>query len=60
MDGSNEAQLVSDEIGDAGREFLNLHELVHRARGNLDQNAWDYIVGGTETETCLLYTSRCV
>lgn len=53
MDGSNEAQLVSDEIGDAGREFLNLHELVHRARGNLDQNAWDYIVGGTETETTL-------
>ncbi len=53
MDGSSEALPVSDEIGDAGKEFLNLHELVHRARVNLDQNAWDYIVGGTETETTL-------
>jgi glycolate oxidase len=34
-------------------EFQNLHEIVHRARANLDQNAWDYIVGGTETETTL-------
>ena len=34
-------------------EFQNLHEIVRRARANLDQNAWDYIVGGTETETTL-------
>ena len=34
-------------------EFENLHEIVRRARANLDQNAWDYIVGGTETETTL-------
>ena len=27
-------------------EFQNLHEIVRRARANLDQNAWDYIVGG--------------
>jgi isopentenyl diphosphate isomerase/L-lactate dehydrogenase-like FMN-dependent dehydrogenase len=36
-----------------GDEFQNLHELVRKARDNLDQNAWDYIVGGTETETTL-------
>src|ERR1019366_5977322 len=36
-----------------GDEFQNLHELVHKARINLDQNAWDYIVGATETETTL-------
>ena len=30
-------------------EFLNLHEIVAKARQNLNQNAWDYI--------CLLYTS---
>jgi hypothetical protein len=30
-------------------EFLNLHEVVHRARANLNQNAWDYIVGAVET-----------
>ena len=29
-------------------EFLNLHEVVAKARQNLDQNAWDYIVGGVE------------
>ena len=34
-------------------EFENLHEIVRKARDNLDQNAWDYIVGGTETETTL-------
>jgi isopentenyl diphosphate isomerase/L-lactate dehydrogenase-like FMN-dependent dehydrogenase len=34
-------------------EFLNLHEVVAKARQNLDQNSWDYIVGGVETETTL-------
>jgi glycolate oxidase len=34
-------------------EFMNLHELVAKARQNLNQNDWDYIVGGTETETTL-------
>ena len=37
----------------AAHEFENLHELVAKARANLNQNAWDYIVGGTETETTL-------
>jgi isopentenyl diphosphate isomerase/L-lactate dehydrogenase-like FMN-dependent dehydrogenase len=40
-------------INVAPQQFENLHELVARARTNLDQNAWDYIVGGTETETTL-------
>jgi glycolate oxidase len=34
-------------------EFLNLHEVVAKARQNLNQNDWDYIVGGVETETTL-------
>ena len=37
----------------AAAEFLNLHEIVAKARQNLHQNDWDYIVGGTETETTL-------
>src|SRR5579863_5182398 len=37
----------------AAPEFLNLHEIVAKARANLNQNDWDYIVGGTETETTL-------
>jgi glycolate oxidase len=43
---ATEAQIDEDE-------FQNLHELVRKARDNLDQNSWDYIVGGTETETTL-------
>src|SRR5918997_3337024 len=35
------------------RDFQNLHEIVAKARQNLDQNNWDYIVGGTESETTL-------
>src|SRR6201987_4248951 len=34
-------------------EFLTRHEIVAKARQNLNQNAWDYIVGGVETETTL-------
>jgi glycolate oxidase len=34
-------------------EFMNLHEIVAKARVNLGQNEWDYVVGGTETETTL-------
>ena len=34
-------------------DFQVLHEIVARARQNLNQNDWDYIVGGTETETTL-------
>jgi glycolate oxidase len=37
----------------AASEFHNLHEIVAKARQNLNQNDWDYIVGGTETETTL-------
>jgi isopentenyl diphosphate isomerase/L-lactate dehydrogenase-like FMN-dependent dehydrogenase len=41
------------ELGASGEEFQNLHEFVRKARGRLNQNAWDYIVGGAETETTL-------
>src|SRR5207237_9494663 len=37
----------------ASTEFMNLHEIIAKARQNLDQNDWDYIVGGTESETTL-------
>jgi isopentenyl diphosphate isomerase/L-lactate dehydrogenase-like FMN-dependent dehydrogenase len=37
----------------AAAQFINLHEIVAKARANLNQNDWDYIVGGTETETTL-------
>src|SRR5215472_9053274 len=34
-------------------DFQVLHEIVAKARQNLNQNDWDYIVGATETETTL-------
>jgi isopentenyl diphosphate isomerase/L-lactate dehydrogenase-like FMN-dependent dehydrogenase len=41
------------ELGASSEEFQNLHELVRKARANLNQNAWDYIVGAAETETTM-------
>src|SRR6201747_2933832 len=41
------------ELGASGEEFQNLHEFVRKARANLNQNAWDYIVGAAETETTM-------
>lgn len=35
-------------------QFQCLHELVKAARLKLNANIWDYLVGGTETETTLL------
>ncbi len=34
-------------------EFLTLHEFVKLARMKLSSNVWDYLTGGTETETTL-------
>ena len=48
------AQAVSvHDIAAAPSDLLNLHEIVAKARQNLNQNDWDYIVGGAESETTL-------
>src|SRR6058998_4327507 len=41
------------ELGASGEEFQNLHEFIRKARSNLNQNAWDYVVGAAETETTM-------
>ena len=41
------------ELGASDEKFQNLHEFIRKARANLNQNAWDYIAGGAETETTL-------
>ena len=41
------------ELGASDEKFQNLHELIRKARANLNQNAWDYVVGAAETETTL-------
>ena len=38
---------------DDGHDFLTLHEFVKVARKRLSAGVWDYLTGGTETETTL-------
>ena len=38
---------------DLRERFLTLHEIVRAAHQTLDPGAWDYLAGGTETETTL-------
>lgn len=38
-------------LSETSGEFLTLHELVKAARERLSKNIWDYLIGGTETET---------
>ena len=45
--------IAATELGASNEEFQNLHEFVRKARANLNQNAWDYIVGAAETETTM-------
>ena len=33
------------------KDLQTLHEFVVLAHRNLDPNIWDYLIGGTETET---------
>ena len=47
-------------MSDAASEFLTLHEIVQKAQKNLTRNTWDYLVGGTETETTLKRNRRAL
>src|SRR5450631_3756464 len=53
MNEATRIQPQAIELGASGEEFQNLHEFVRKARANLNQNAWDYIVGAAETETTM-------
>jgi glycolate oxidase len=53
MQDRNSEQLAAQRLTAAGTDFQTLHEIVAKARQNLNQNDWDYIVGATETETTL-------
>jgi glycolate oxidase len=53
MQEQNPEQTASQRLQAAADDFQTLHEIVAKARQNLNQNDWDYIVGATETETTL-------
>jgi len=42
-----------NSIGPLEDRFQTLHEIIRAARLTLSPNLWDYLVGGTETETTL-------
>jgi hypothetical protein len=44
-------RLNSNELD--GGKYLVLHEFVKAAKQKLNANIWDYLIGGTETETTL-------
>jgi isopentenyl diphosphate isomerase/L-lactate dehydrogenase-like FMN-dependent dehydrogenase len=45
--------LKQDSASKSQETFLTLHEIIQKARQKLNHDHWDYIVGGTETETTL-------
>src|SRR5437870_6088609 len=53
MQERNTPQASIHDVAALPGELLNLHEIVAKARQNLNQNDWDYIVGGAESETTL-------
>ena len=53
MQEQNPEQVAARRLAASGDEFQTLHEIVAKARQNLNQNDWDYIVGAAETETTL-------
>jgi glycolate oxidase len=53
MDDHNSEKIADKRLTWPEPDFQVLHEIVAKARQNLNQNNWDYIVGATETETTL-------
>src|SRR5260370_104405 len=53
MQNHNPEEIADERLVWAEPDFQVLHEIVAKARQNLNQNDWDYIVGATETETTL-------
>jgi glycolate oxidase len=53
MQDHNPEHVAAQRLAATGTDFQTLHEIVAKARQNLNQNDWDYIVGATETETTL-------
>src|SRR5437870_902469 len=50
---ANAAWRVRKRMDDVRERFQNLHEFLKAAKFNLNRNIWDYVTGGTETETTL-------
>ncbi len=47
-------------VSESATDFETMHEIVKVARANLDKGAWDYLMGGAETETTLRRNRRAL
>ena len=47
-------------MADVKTNFSTVHEIVKAARLRLNQTYWDYLIGGTETETTLRRNRRAI
>ena len=45
---------------DLDTKYLTLHEFIEEAHRKLDANGWDYLTGGTETETTLCRNRQAI
>jgi isopentenyl diphosphate isomerase/L-lactate dehydrogenase-like FMN-dependent dehydrogenase len=48
---------VTESLAD---RFVCLHEFIPAARAALDRNVWDYIIGGSETETTVARNRQAI
>jgi hypothetical protein len=48
-----EIKMKDNKLGSIieGEEYLVLHEFVKKAKEKLSIETWDYLIGGSETET---------
>jgi len=47
-------------VSDGANDFNALHQIVKAAREILDDNAWDYVIGGADTETTVKRNRRAL
>lgn len=47
-------------MSDLQTDFLTLHEFISAARAKMSDNGWDYVRGGTETETTVARNRRAL
>ena len=41
-------------------DYLTLHEFVRAAHKMLERNTWDYLIGGTATETTVMRNRQAI
>ena len=48
---TEQVSVLPPHLAPPSGDFQTLHEFVQATRDKLSDNIWDYLIGGTETET---------